>query len=146
MSIENLFGGIVPSGSGGQIQGTGGDPTKIGIMGNPKTRIKAKMVLPTEISAAQSIKQSQELGQLDAEVELAKDISAKQGQQLDKLLELQRINTDFSKKVMNVDQSLRTIEAGHGRSVAQFQLGAAETQASFDGYQQIYNMGSEIFG
>jgi len=89
--FTDLIGGIVPNsggGGGGQIQGTGGDPTKVGIMGNAKTRIKAKMVLPTEISAAQSIKQSKELGQLDAEVELAKDISAKQGQQLDKLLEL----------------------------------------------------------
>jgi len=145
MSVENLFGGFAGN-SGGKIQGIGNDPTKVGGMGNPKSRLRAKTVLPTEISIAQVLKAKRELGQLDAEVELGKEIATTREQQVARLVELQRINTDYSKKMMSADQSVRTLEAGHARSVAQYQLGAAEIQAEFDGYQKAYEMSAEIFG
>lgn len=144
--MDNLFGGLVGSNKT-QLAGIGADPTKIGDMGRSLTRIKAKMVLPTEISAQQVLKQAEEMGRMDAEVELAKDITDYQSKQLDKLLELHKINVGFTQKTMQVDQALRTIEAGHGKVVSKYHLGAAETQVNLDGYQQIYTVqATEIFG
>ena len=145
MSVENLFGGFAGN-TGGKIQGIGNDPTKVGGMGNPKSRLTARLVLPTEISAAAVLKAKRELGQLDAEVELGKEIAATREQQVARLVELQKINTGYSEKMMSADQSIRKIEAGHARSVAQYQLNAAEIQAEFNGYQKAYEMSAEIFG
>ena len=146
MSVQNLFGGFAGN-TGGKIQGIGNDPTKVGGMGNPKSRLTARLVLPTEISAAAVLKEEKGLGQLTAEVELAKNMSATREQQVNKLVELQRINTDYSKKMMSADQSMRSLEEVHARGVAQHQLNAAVIQAAFDGYQEIYNTSAtEIFG
>lgn len=144
MSIENLFGGIVNN-ERSQLAGIGSDPTKIGDMGKSLSRIKEKMVLPSEISANQVIKSAKELSNMEGEVEIAKDIAEYQSKQLDKLLQLHEINVAHTNKVMQVDQRLRTIEAQHGRGVARYRLGAAETQASLDGYQEAYKMSAEIF-
>ncbi|WP_375511790.1 hypothetical protein [uncultured Nostoc sp.] len=144
MSIENLFGGLVNDGKS-KLSGIGSNPTKIGNMGSPLSRIKEKMILPSEISAQQVINSEKDLAYMEGEVELAKDIADKQGKQLDKLLELHKVNVGFTQKVMNVDQQLRTVEAQHGRNVSRYMLGAAETQASLDGYQEAYKMSAEIF-
>lgn len=145
MSIESLFGGLVHDGQS-KLNGIGSNQvTKIGNMGNSLSRIKEKMVLPTEISASQVIKSEKDLGHMEGEVELAKDIADKHGKQLDKLLELHKINVGYTQKVMHVDQQLRSIEAGHGRAVSRYMLGAAETQAGLDGFQQAYQMSAEIF-
>jgi hypothetical protein len=115
-------------------------------MGQSLSRIKGKMVLPSDISPACLLKQAEELGTVEGEVELAKQIADTQGKQVDKLLELHRINAQYTQKMMTVDQSLRQLEANHGRQVAKYQLKAAETQAGFDGYTQAYQMGAELFG
>ena len=145
MSIENLFGGLVDDGHN-KINGIGSNQvTKIGNMGNSLSRIKQKMVLPTEISANQVIKSEKELGHMEGEVELAKNIADKQGKQLDRLLELHKINAAHTQKVMHVDQQLRSIEGQHGKAVSRYMLSAAETQANLDGYQEAYRMSAEIF-
>jgi len=145
MSIENLFGGLVHDGHN-KINGIGSNQvTKVGNMGNSLSRIKSKMVLPTEISASQVIKSEKDLGHMEGEVELAKDIADKESKQLDKLLELHKINVGYTQKVMHVDQQLRSIEGQHGRAVSRYMLGAAETQASLDGFQEAYQMSAEIF-
>lgn len=145
MSIEQLFGGLVPS-PRGKLAGLGSDPTKIGDMGQSLSRIRDKMVLPSDISPACLLKQAEELGTVEGEVEIAKQLADTQGKQVDKLMELHRINAQYTQKMMGVDQSLRQLEANHGRQVAKYQLKAAETQASFDGYTQAYQMGAELFG
>lgn len=144
MSIENLFGGFVIDRQE-KINGIGSNPTKIGDMGNSLSRIRQKMVLPETISAQQVVDSSKELAQIEGEVELAKDIADYQGKQLDELVQLHEVNVGHAQKVMAVDQKLRQIEAQHGRSVSRYMLGAAETQASLDGYQQAYQMSAEIF-
>ena len=148
--FTDLIGGIVPNsggnGSKGRLASNVNDPTKIGASGNPISRINSKMVLPNEISATQVVKARTELAKVEAEVELAKEQMDYQSKEVDELIKLQGLNVAYSQKMMNAKESLAKLEAGHGRAVAQFQLGSAVTQASLDGYQEIYNMGSEIFG
>jgi hypothetical protein len=114
-------------------------------MGQPLTRIKNKMTLPHKISSQQIIENHKELGQLEGEVELAKQIADSQEKQVQTLIKLQEINKDFSTKMMAADNKLRQIEASHARRIGQYQLGAAITQASLNGYQEAYQMSGEIF-
>ena len=147
--FTDLIGGIVPSGGNGnrgKLAANVNDPTKIGTSGNPISRINSKLVLPSEIGATQVVKSRTELAKVEAEVELAKEMMDYQSKEVDELVKLQGINVAYSQKMMNVKESLAKLEAGHGRAISQFQLGSAVTQASLDGYQEIYNMGSEIFG
>lgn len=144
--LENLFGGLAPTDKT-KLTGVGADPRQVGLMGNAKARIQSKMVLPTEISANQVLKQAEELGQAEAELELAKTIADYQGKQVEQLVNLHQINSSYSEKMMQVDQRVRSIDAGHARKVSQYQLGAGETQAHLDGYRQIHDVqATEIFG
>lgn len=144
MSIENLFAGLIGN-EKTSLAGIRKDATSIGSMGNAIARIQKKSVLPNEISARQIIKSAEELGQLEGEVELAKDIADYRSKELDKLVQLHEVNTSFAQKVMSVDQKIRQIEASHGRGVTRYRLNAAEMQANLDGYQAAYQMSAEIF-
>lgn len=144
MSIENLFGGIIAD-SNGKLTGIGNDPTAVGNMGNSLGRIKDKMKLPEKIDAQTVIKLEKELGKVDSEIELGRQIVQKQGQQLDKLTQLHQINSQWAETTMKVDQKVREIESTHKQKVSQYVLGAAETQAYLDGYQEAYKISAEIF-
>ncbi len=144
MSIENLFGGIVAD-RDTKLSGTGNNPTAIGNMGSPMSRIKQGMKLPEKIDAQTVINEEKELGKVDAEIQLGQQIVQKRKQRLDKLVQLQKVNSDWSGTTMDIDLKLREIESGQKQKVSQYMLGAAETQAYLDGYQQAYNVSEEIF-
>ncbi|MEH2135418.1 hypothetical protein [Nostoc sp.] len=144
MSIENLFGGLTADNSS-KLNGIGSDPTAVGKMGNSLGRIKEKMKLPEKINAQTVIKLEKELGKVDGEIELGRQIVQKQGQQLDKLTQLHQINSQWAETTMKVDQKVREIESTHKQKVSQYMLGASETQAYLDGYQEAYQMSAEIF-
>lgn len=143
--MENLFGGLIPAKSG-KLAGSGENPTAIGNMGNSMARVKAKMKLPTEISAQQVINLEKELGQVDGELELGKMIVQRQEQLLNKAVDLHDVNTQWANVTMKADQRLRTIEGKHKQQVSQYMLNAAQTQAYTDGYTEAYQMSAEIFG
>lgn len=143
--MENLFGGLVANKSG-KLAGSGQNPTTIGNMGNSIARIKAKMQLPTEISAQQVLNLEKEMGQVDAELELGKQIVSSQEKLLGKAVDLHNINTQWAAVTMKADQRLREIESAHNQAVSRYMLGAATTQAYNDGYREAYQMSAEIFG
>ena len=143
--MENFFGGLIADKSN-KLSGSGENPTAIGNMGNSMARVKAKMKLPTEISAQQVINLNKEMGQVEAELELAKTIVSEQEKLLNKAVDLHNINTQWANVTMKADQRLREIEAGHQQSVARYKLGAAETQAYTDGYTEALQISAEIFG
>jgi hypothetical protein len=143
--MENLFGGLIPAKSG-KLAGTGENPTAIGNMGGSMARVKAKMKLPTEISAQQVVNLEKELGQVDGELELGKMIVQRQEQLLSKAVDLHDVNTQWANVTMKADQRMRTIEGKHKQQVSQYMLGAATTQAYTDGYTEAYQMSAEIFG
>ncbi|MEY3221891.1 MAG: hypothetical protein RLZZ203_747, partial [Cyanobacteriota bacterium] len=68
--MDNLFGGLVADKSS-KLTGSGQNPTAIGNLGNSMARVKDKMQLPVEISAAKVIQLEQEMGQTAGEMELA---------------------------------------------------------------------------
>lgn len=142
--MENFFGGLVANKSG-KLAGSGQNPTTIGNMGNSMARVKAKMQLPTEISAQQVLNLEREMGQVDAELELADDIISTQEKLLGKAVDLHAKNTKWAAVTMKADQKLREIEAGHNQTVSRYMLGAATTQAYTDGFTEAYQMGAEIF-
>ena len=143
--MDNFFGGLVANKSG-KLAGSGQNPTTIGNMGNPMARIKAKMQLPTEISAQQVLNLEKEMGQVDAELELADQIISKQKALLGKAVDLHGKNTKWAAVTMEADQKLREIESNHNQTVSKYMLGAATTQAYNDGYTEAYQMSAEIFG
>lgn len=143
--MENLFGGLIPAKSN-KLAGSGQNPTAIGNMGNSMARVKAKMALPSEISAQQVINQEKELGQVDAEMELAKMIMQRQEQLLNKAVDLHDVNTQWANVTMKADLKLREIESKHNQQVNRYSLGAATVQAYDDGYTEAYKMSAEIFG
>lgn len=143
--MENFFGGLL-AGKSSKLSGSGQNPTAIGDMGGSLARVKAKMALPTEISAQQVVKLEQELGQVDAELELGKLIVQQQEQLLNKAVDLHDVNTQWANVTMKADQRMRTIEGKHKQQVAQYTLGAARTQAYTDGYVEAYQISEEIFG
>ena len=59
--MENFFGGLIADKSD-KLAGSGQNPTTVGSMGNSMARVKAKMKLPTEISAQQVIDLEREMG------------------------------------------------------------------------------------
>ena len=142
--MENFFGGLVANKSG-KLAGSGQNPTTIGNMGNSKARITAKMVLPTEISAQQVVNLEKEMGQVDAELELADQIISTQKKLLGKAVDLHSKNTKWAAATMEADQKLREIESSHNQTFSKYMLGAATTQAYNDGYTEAYQMGAEIF-
>jgi hypothetical protein len=142
--MENFFGGLVANKSG-KLAGSGQNPTTIGNMGNSKARITAKMQLPTEISAQQVVNLEKEMGQVDAELELADQIISTQKKLLGKAVDLHGKNTKWAAATMEADQKLREIESSHNQTVSKYMLGAATTQAYNDGYTEAYQMGAEIF-
>lgn len=142
--MDNFFGGLVANKSG-KLAGSGQNPTTIGNMGNSMARVKAKMQLPAEISAQQVLNLEREMGQVDAELELADDIISAQEKLLSKAVDLHAKNTKWAAVTMKADQKLREIEAGHNQTVSRYMLGAATTQAYTDGFTEAYQMGAEIF-
>jgi hypothetical protein len=142
--MENFFGGLVADKSG-KLAGSGQNPTAIGNMGNSMARVKAKMKLPTEISAQQVVNLEREMGQVDAELQLADDIISTQEKLLGKAVDLHAKNTKWAAVTMKADQKLREIESGHNQTVAQYMLGAATTQAYVDGFTEAYQVSVEIF-
>jgi hypothetical protein len=142
--MENLFGGLVANNSG-KLAGSGQNPTTIGNMGNSKARITAKMQLPTEISAQQVVNLEREMGQADAELELADQIISTQKKLLGKAVDLHSKNTKWAAATMEADQKLREIESAHNQTVSKYVLGAATTQAYDDGYTEAYRVSAEIF-
>jgi hypothetical protein len=142
--MENFFGGLVADKSG-KLAGSGQNPTAIGNMGNSMARVKAKMKLPTEISAQQVVNLEREMGQVDAELELGKMIVSSQEKLLNKAVDLHNINTQWAAVTMKADQKLREIESGHNQTVSKYMLGAATTQAYDDGYTEAYRVSAEIF-
>lgn len=143
--MDNFFGGLVANKSG-KLAGSGQNPTTIGNMGNSMARVKAKMQLPTEISAQQVLNLEKEMGQVDAELELADQIISKQKALLNKAVDLHGKNTKWAATTMEADQKLREIESNHHQTVSKYMLGAATTQAYNDGYTEAYQMSAEIFG
>lgn len=143
--IQNLFGGLVADKSV-RLQGSGENPTAIGNLGNSMSLVKAKMKLPEDISANKVIELNREVGKMDGDLELAKQIVSEQKKLLTKAVDLHNINTEWSSITMEADQRLRDIESKHKQTVSRYMLGAATTQAYTDGYVEAYQMSSEIFG
>lgn len=142
--MENFFGGLLADKSS-KLAGSGQNPTAIGNMGNSMARVKQRMTLPTEISAQQVIKQNQDLGKDDAEMELGREIISNQEKLLTNAVKLHQMNTEWSAKTMKADLELRRIEAEHKQSVARYSLNAATEQAYTDGFTTAYQMSAEIF-
>ena len=142
--MENLLGGLIAPKSS-KLVGSGQNPTSIGTMGNPMERIHAKFELPTEISPKEVIRQTEELGRMDAEGALARQIIKNQKVLLKKSVDLYDMNTQWSSEKMQAEQRLREIQSKHGIEVAQHQLGTATTQAYNSGYTTAFQMSAEIF-
>ncbi|MFM6669095.1 MAG: hypothetical protein ACKPJO_03015 [Dolichospermum sp.] len=144
--LQNLFGGLAPIDKT-ELTGVGFDPRRVGLMGNHIARIKSKSQLPTEISSNQLLKSAKEAGEVEAELELAKDIMTHEQATVSKLEQLDDVNLNHSKFMMRVDLGRRKAQAMHGREVSKYGLNAAETQVNLNGYQQIYDVQArEIFG
>jgi CRISPR/Cas system-associated endonuclease Cas1 len=143
--FDNIFAGLATQ-EKTQLTGLGTDVTVIGDMGASLNRIKATMKLPAGVSAQQVLQESKNTGEIEAQLELAKDIVASRSQQMDQLLRLHELNVQHTQKVMQVDERLRGISASHGKVVSRYQLGAAETQVNLDGFQTVYEVqAKEIF-
>lgn len=144
--LENLFGGLAPT-DRTRLSGIGADPTNVGIMGNPITRIQAKNQLPIEISPNQLLKSAKESGAMDAELEIAQDIVKYEQSTVNKLAQLDDLNLNHSKFMMKTDIARRAAQANHAKEVSRYGLNAAENQVNLDGFQQIYDVqATEIFG
>lgn len=143
--MDNLFGGLVADKSS-KLVGSGQNPIAIGNLGNSMARVKAKMQLPTEISAQTVINMEKEMGQAKGELELADQIISAQEKLLNDAIALHGKNTKWASVTMRADQKLREIEAEHNQQVSGYMLGAAKTQAYTDGYMEAYQMSAEIFG
>lgn len=144
--LENLFGGLAST-EKTRLSGIGADPTKVGIMGNPITRIQAKNQLPTEISSNQLLKSAKEAGEVEAELEIAQDIVKYEQATVGKLGQLDDLNLNHSKFMMKADSARRNAQAMHGREVSRYSLNSAETQVNLDGFQTVYDaQATEIFG
>ena len=143
--FDNIFAGLATQ-EKTQLTGLGTDITKIGDMGASLNRIKQTMKLPSGVSAQQVLQEAKNTGEIEAQLELAKDIVASKSQQMDQLLRLHELNIQHTQKVMQVDERLRVISANHGKAVSRYQLGAAETQVNLDGFQTVYEVqAKEIF-
>ena len=142
--MGNLFGGLV-AGESSKLTGSGQNPTAIGNLGNSMARIKDKMQLPVEISAAKVIQLEQEMGQITGEMELADQIISAQEKLLNDAITLHSKNTKWAAVTMKADQRLRELESQHKQQIATYSLGAAKTQAFVDGYTGAYQMSAEIF-
>lgn len=142
--MDNLFGGLV-AGKTSKLAGSGQNPTAIGNLGNSMTRVKEKMHLPVEISAAKVIQLEEEMGQVTGEMELADQIISAQEKLLNDAITLHGKNTKWASITMKADQKLREIELQHQQQIATYSLGAAKTQAYVDGYTGAYQMSAEIF-
>lgn len=143
--FDNIFAGLATQ-EKTQLTGIGTDVTAIGDMGASLNRIKATMKLPAGVSAQQVLQEAKNTGEIEAQLELAKDIVASRSQQMDQLLRLHELNVQHTQKVMQVDERLRSISASHGKVVSRYQLGAAETQVNLDGFQTVYEVqAKEIF-
>ncbi len=143
--FDNIFAGLATQ-EKTQLTGLGTDVTVIGDMGASLNRIKATMKLPSGVSAQQVLQEAKNTGEIEAQLELAKDIVASRSQQMDQLLRLHELNVQHTQKVMQVDERLRGISASHGKVVSRYQLGAAETQVNLDGFQTVYEVqAKEIF-
>lgn len=145
--LDNIFQGLVPTDKT-QLTGiNGGDITKIGDMGGSLQRIKERMKLPKSVSAQQVLEEAKHTGEIEAQLALAQEIVNSRGQELDQLVRLHEINVKHTQKVMQVDERLRTIQAGHSKAVARYQLGAAETQVNLGAFETVYDVQArEIFG
>ena len=145
--FDNILQGLVPTGKT-QLTGiNGGDITKIGDMGGSLQRIKERMKLPKSVSAQQVLEEAKHTGEIEAQLALAQEIVNSRGQELDQLVRLHEINAKHTQKVMQVDERLRAIQAGHSKTVARYQLGAAETQVNLGAFETVYDVQAEkIFG
>jgi CRISPR/Cas system-associated endonuclease Cas1 len=144
--LNNIFGGLAPSGNKTDLKGIGTNATKIGDMGSSLARIKERMILPESVSAQQVLDEAKHTGEIEAQLELAKEIVTSRKQQMEQLLRLHELNVQHTQNVMQVDERLRGIEAGHGKVVSRYQLGAAETQIRLTAYEDVYTtQAAEIF-
>lgn len=144
--LDNIFGGLASSNNKTDLKGIGTNVTKIGDMGSSLARIKERMVLPESVSAQQVLDEAKHTGEIEAQLELARDIVTSRSQQMDQLLRLHELNVQHTQKVMQVDERLRGIEASHGKVVSKYQLGAAETQVNLNAYETVYTVqATEIF-
>lgn len=145
--LDNILQGLVPTGKT-QLTGiNGGDITKIGDMGDSLQRIKQRMKLPKSVSAQQVLEEAEHTGKIEAQLALAQEIVNSRGRELDQLVRLHEINVKHTQKLMQVDERLRTIQAEHGKTVARYQLGAAETQVNLGAFETVYDVQAEkIFG
>jgi CRISPR/Cas system-associated endonuclease Cas1 len=144
--LDNIFGGLASSNNKTDLKGIGTNVTKIGDMGSSLARIKERMVLPESVSAQQVLDEAKHTGEIEAQLELARDIVTSRKQQMEQLLRLHELNVQHTQNVMQVDERLRGIEAGHGKVVSKYQLGAAETQVNLNAYETVYTVqATEIF-
>ena len=144
--LDNVFKGLAPSGNRTDLKGIGTNVTKIGDMGSSLARIKERMILPESVSAQQVLNEAKHTGEIEAQLQLAKEIVTSRSQQMDQLLRLHELNVQHTQKVMQVDERLRGIEASHGKVVSRHQLGAAETQIRLTAYEDVYTtQAAEIF-
>lgn len=144
--LDNVFKGLAPSGNKTDLKGIGTNVTKIGDMGSSLARIKERMILPESVSAQQVLDEAKHTGEIEAQLQLAKEIVTSRSQQMDQLLRLHELNVQHTQKVMQVDERLRGIEASHGKVVSRHQLGAAETQVNLNAYETVYTVqATEIF-
>jgi CRISPR/Cas system-associated endonuclease Cas1 len=115
-------------------------------MGSSLARIKERMILPESVSAQQVLNEAKHTGEIEAQLQLARDIVTSRSQQMDQLLKLHELNVQHTQKVMQVDERLRGIQASHGKVVSRHQLGAAETQVNLNAYETVYTVqATEIF-
>jgi len=141
-----IFGGLAPTDKI-KLSGFSGEPGKVGNMGDPLNRIKAKSLLPTEVSANQVLKSAKEVGEMEAEVELAKDIAKYQQENVSKLEQLHDINLSHSKFMMQADLRRRKAQSVHGKDISRYTLNAVENHADLTGFQTVYDVqATEIFG
>jgi CRISPR/Cas system-associated endonuclease Cas1 len=144
--LDNVFKGLAPSSNKTDLKGIGTNVTKIGDMGSSLARIKERMILPESVSAQQVLNEAKHTGEIEAQLELARDIVTSRKQQMEQLLRLHELNVQHTQNVMQVDERLRGIEAGHGKVVSRYQLGAAETQIRLTAYEDVYTtQAAEIF-
>ena len=144
--LDNVFKGLAPSGNRTDLKGIGTNVTKIGDMGSSLARIKERMILPESVSAQQVLDEAKHTGEIEAQLQLAKEIVTSRSEQMDQLLKLHELNVQHTQKVMQVDERLRRIEASHGKVVSRHQLGAAETQVNLNAYETVYTVqATEIF-
>jgi hypothetical protein len=141
-----IFGGLVPTNKA-KLSGFSGEPTKVGNMGDPLTKIKAKTLLPSEISTKQVLKSAKQVGEMEATLELAKNIAKHEQSVVSALEKIHDVNLSHSKFMMETDLRRRNAQAVHGKDVSRHSLNAAEAQIDLEGFQAIYDVqATKIFG